>query len=187
MSKAKRNAQTAARRGIAQNDKPTKMDVEKEVYRQQRAGSGGGAGAGGRRGILRPGGNNSNNNNGGGGGRPRRSVRVNAVSRTEAERKTKAKNLAEKRKNQQVNTNNKDTSIKAPPKKVVNAAVKAMKSSGFSPPKGMKMVISFKPIENKNNNNNVSNTNNNNSNRNNRNRNNDNRNNQMGGRGRQRN
>mmetsp|Transcript_13603 Transcript_13603/g.27769 ORF Transcript_13603/g.27769 Transcript_13603/m.27769 type:complete len:228 (+) Transcript_13603:199-882(+) len=35
--------------------------------------------------------------------------------------------------------------FKLPPKKVVSAAVKAMKESGYQPPKGMQMQISFVP------------------------------------------
>lgn len=157
INKAKRNAKNAARRGIASSDKPSPMDIEREVFRQQRYA--GGAGAGSR---------TRNNTN------PRRSNRILNV-RSEAEKKAKTRNLGgvlKKRgggvrkneelrnnnKNQNSNGNNNSTnnrqqkgnrnedSIKAPPRKAVNAAMKAMNTAGFVAPQGMKMVISFAPV-----------------------------------------
>ncbi len=142
-SKAKRNAKTAARRGLASNTKPDPRAVEREVYRQQRR---------------------SNANGGDGGvmrtrssGKPRKSPRIRN-NKTEAERRTKAKNLAnerkkanEKKKTKQQN-GNKAQQVTAPPRRAVSAAMKAMNTAGFTAPKGMKMVISFEPTEKKVNN-----------------------------------
>jgi len=149
-NKAKRNAKTAARRGLSSNSKPDPHAVEREVYRQQRRAGANGGGAGDNAGRLRS------------GGQPRRSNRIQS-NKTEADRKTKAKNLANERKKarlqqQKNNSNNNKTSktqqLTAPPKKAVNAAMKAMNSAGFTAPKGMKMVISFEPSQKKVNNNN---------------------------------
>jgi len=121
------------------------MSVEREVYRQSRTGGGSG----------------TNNMRTRSKDQPRRSTRVRNNLKTDTERKMKAKNLAAERKKakttkQQQNTNKNNTTqntknkvkqIRAPPKKAVNAAMKAMNTAGFTAPKGMKMVISFAPVD----------------------------------------
>ena len=120
------------------------MDVEREVYRQQRTG----AGRANTRSTRRP----------------RRSDRIkDSGVRSEVEKKRKAKNLGGKanntrnNNNKNNNTNNKQKGggnnnldmIKPPSKKVVNAAMRAMNTAGYDAPKGMKMVISFAPVDDK--------------------------------------
>ena len=157
-TRAKRNAKTAARRGLSNNTKADPKSIEREVYRLQRT-SGSANGVGSR--------TRSN-------GQPRRSNRIRNNNNTSnnrnnnkentrsvADRKIKAKNL----KNQK--NNNHGNVLKPPTKKAFSAAVKAMTSAGFKAPQGMKMVISFAPTEN---NNNTKNKNTNNNSRNNNNR-----------------
>mmetsp|Transcript_25837 Transcript_25837/g.29526 ORF Transcript_25837/g.29526 Transcript_25837/m.29526 type:complete len:146 (-) Transcript_25837:147-584(-) len=113
------------------------MQLEREAYRQQRGG-GGPVGSG-------P------------GKAPRRSNRIRTNSnsnKTEADRKIKAKNVAEKKRNARNANNTKQKltePLSAPSKKQVTAAVKAMTTAGFTAPKGMKMVISFAPTAGQNN------------------------------------
>jgi hypothetical protein len=146
--KAKRNAKIANRRGLASSNKANPVQIEREIYRQQRGG----------------GGNNSNNFNGNDNGprtrsatQPSRSIRSrnnnnnknNVIN--EAARKIKAKNLEKKRnaKNNNNNSNNNNNNngpvVKAPSKKVMNAAMAAMQSAGYTAPKGMKLVVSLAP------------------------------------------
>lgn len=145
--KAKRNAKIANRRGLASSNKANPVQIEREIYRQQRGG----------------GGNNSNNFNGNDNGprtrsatQPRRSIQSrnnnnnknNVIN--EAARKIKAKNLEKKRnaKNNNNNSNNNNNNgpvVKAPSKKVMNAAMAAMQSAGYTAPKGMKLVVSLAP------------------------------------------
>lgn len=161
--KAKRNAKTAAKRGLVNSPKATPMQVEREIYRQQRTG----------------GKKNGGNNNPGQGGRaqtrgtttPRRSEKAKANSaRSEAEMKVKARKALEAKKKVQAATKKAQEAAKkkgaqkkvnpasatngnkkmngqkapAPPtKKAVKAAMTALKSAGFSAPKGLKMVVSF--------------------------------------------
>lgn len=144
-NKAKRNAKLAAKRGIASNDKPSPMEIERQVFRQQRRRTGGGERGGG--GVGNVGSRTGNTTN----GPPRRSTRIrNHPGRTDADMKVKARNMNNRRKdsNNNNNTRSKNDAIRAPSKKVVNAALKAMNTAGYTAPKGLKMVISFAPTNN---------------------------------------
>jgi len=111
MSKAKRGANTAARRGISPTPQPTAMQIEKEVKRQQRNG---------------PGATTPQNRRG-----TRQSTRIRASDNRQP--------LSDKK------TNKGNRDFEAPPKKAVDAALKAMTKFGYKPPVGMKVVISFMP------------------------------------------
>ena len=137
-SRAKRDAKTAARRGLRSSAKANKMEVDKEVSRQVSRNTGGGpkktlAQAGGLkvRRSTRVRVSNKNTANGGATGRGGgNAARRNAKSRSE---RVKA--------NQQKG----NQKVKPPSKRAVNAALRAINNSGFKTPKGMKMVISFTP------------------------------------------
>lgn len=159
-NRAKRNAKTAARRGLANNgdkSKPDPKSIEREAYRLQRSGKNAVAsrtrsfGQPRRSSRLRTA-NNSNSNN------TNRQGNRNNNNKSAVDRKIKAKNMRGKKQNQ--SSNNSNRTLQPPSKKAFNAAVKAMNSAGFTAPKGMKMVISFAPTESKNNNNNNNSNNN---------------------------
>ena len=121
-NKAKRGAKVNARRGISTTEKATKMEVEKEVGRQQRGGKG----------------SNTTRRN-------QNKPTPGTSGRTVADRKMKAKNVAGTKQNHSKQEGQK-TAIPAaapPPQKAVKAALNAMKEVGYNIPKGMKMVVSF--------------------------------------------
>ena len=119
-NQANRKAKTNAKRGITKTTKPNSVDVDKEIYRLQRKTSG-------RKN------NQTRNVNAENGDSRRRKFPTYSKSngKTEADRKVKA-NTVKKPRN-------------PPPKKAVNAAVKAMTNAGYKVPEGLKMVITFEP------------------------------------------
>eukprot|EP00578_Thalassiosira_sp_NH16_P025845 CAMPEP_0181088138 /NCGR_PEP_ID=MMETSP1071-20121207/6630_1 /TAXON_ID=35127 /ORGANISM="Thalassiosira sp., Strain NH16" /LENGTH=227 /DNA_ID=CAMNT_0023170041 /DNA_START=111 /DNA_END=795 /DNA_ORIENTATION=- len=135
-NKARRNAAASARRGIAKDNRPTGMEIERQVNRQKGRQQGGGGGGGPNRGAARgaPGGR-------GGGGRQR------ATAPSAASVRAKARNLAGMNRDTAKNTNQNQAAaaIKAPSQQAIGAAARAMKEHGFKPPKGMQMQISFVP------------------------------------------
>jgi len=112
ISKAKRGANTAARRGLSPTPKPTPMQMVEEVNRQRRNGFGA----------------TSNNRQG-----TRQSNRI----RTNVNHKPSEDNKG----------NNGNRNNIAPPKSAEDAALQAMTKFGFKAPDGMKIVISFTPID----------------------------------------
>lgn len=115
-NKAKRGAKVSARRGLSTTQKPTSMEVEKEIGRQQRSGKG---------------------------NKTRRTPnknRVESSGKSAADRKMKAKNVAAVK---QTNIKQQGQTATAPPRKAVKAALNAMKEVGYNVPKGMKMMVSF--------------------------------------------
>ena len=119
-NQANRKAKTAANRGITNKTKPNSVDVDKEIYRLQRKSSGRKT-------------NQSRNGKTENGDKRRRRIPTYSKSngKTEADKKVKA-NTVKKPRN-------------PPPKKAVNAAVKAMTNAGYKVPEGLKMVITFEP------------------------------------------
>lgn len=131
--KAQRQAAANARRGISKSTKPSKMDVDKQVNRQQKNQQKG----------------NNNNRGGRGNNAGRRATAPSAASvRAKAANKGKGNNA------NNANTNNNQGAIQAPSQQAISAAARAMKDNGFKPPKGMQMQISFVPKQTPNNNNN---------------------------------
>jgi hypothetical protein len=136
-NKAKRNANTKSNRGLNTNNnggKASKSEISFEIDRQKRS----------------SGGSNNNNDSNTTNTKNRRDARRR---RNPADTKAKAKNVAAK-KGGVTPKGKKSKAPKAPPKRAVNAAVKAMTGAGFKPPEGMKMVISFAPTDANGNNNN---------------------------------
>mmetsp|Transcript_27410 Transcript_27410/g.65176 ORF Transcript_27410/g.65176 Transcript_27410/m.65176 type:complete len:207 (-) Transcript_27410:3833-4453(-) len=134
--KAQRQAAANARRGISKSTKPSKMDVDKQVNRQQKNQQKG----------------NNNNRGGRGNNAGRRATAPSAASvRAKAANKGKGNNA------NNANTNNNQGAIQAPSQQAISAAARAMKDNGFKPPKGMQMQISFVPKQTPNNNNNNNN------------------------------
>lgn len=122
-NKAKRGAKVNARRGISTTEKATKMEVEKEIGRQQRGGKG----------------NNTTRRN-------QNKQTSGSSGRTVADRKMKAKNVAGTKQNHPKQAGQKTVAAAAPPpppQKAVKAALNAMKEVGYNVPKGVKMVVSF--------------------------------------------
>ena len=136
--KAKRDAMVNFRRGITETNKPSAMDIEREVYRQTRKTAPRQQARGGKQGPSK------------GNGRPEKrmaDIKVKA-------KMTKQRNQQQKQQQQQ--NPRKQTHAMSPPawvggtrrppsKKAVQAAVQAMGNKGFQIPKGMQMVISFAP------------------------------------------
>ena len=135
--KAKRNAKLANKRGISNDTKATPMEVEREVYRQQRtdggrAGGGGGGGNGRTRSETQPRRSERNRNN----------KQNQNQNRSVADRNVKAKN--KKQREQQQKQKQQNVVTPAPPtKKAMKAAMNALKDTGYVAPRGMKMVVSF--------------------------------------------
>ena len=138
--KAQRQAAANARRGISKAAKPSKMDVDKQVNRQQK--------------NHQKGGNNNNNDNNNRGGRGNNAGR-RATAPSAASVRAKAANKGKGNANaNNANTNNNQGVIQAPSQQAISAAARAMKDNGFKPPKGMQMQITFVPKKTPNNNSN---------------------------------
>lgn len=139
--KAKRNAKLANKRGISNDTKATPMEVEREVYRQQRTGGGRGGGGGGNgrtRSETQPRRSERNRNN----------KQNQNQNRSVADRNVKAKNKKQREQQQQQTQKQKQKQqnvvTPAPPtKKAMKAAMNALKDTGYVAPRGMKMVVSF--------------------------------------------
>lgn len=117
--RAKREAAMKAKRGLTQSKKPTKMEVEKEVKRQ----------------------NNKTVNE-----KKRKEKKASggriAPDSSARNKKKKEKKAAEKK------TNSPPPAIfggRAPPKKAIEAAIKGMETAGFKIPSGYQMVMTFVP------------------------------------------
>ena len=145
-NKARRNAQMNARRGISSNDKPTGMEIERQVNRQQRrtnattttAANASGVPQGNAK-VLVGGGQQQR-----GGGRGRQS---RATAPSESAIRAKARNAIIRAAAKTNGTNNSIATsvVTAPSQQAISAAAKAMKEMGFKCPKGMMMQISFVP------------------------------------------
>ena len=133
--KAARNAGANARRGITKENKPTAMEVEREITRQSKM---------------------SVNNRAGNQKKETQPAKVAQRTRRVADVKIKVKNDVQKQQTKQNNQKNNNNPISPPPTwiggtrrppsaKAVTAAVSAMQANGFKVPKGMQMVISFAP------------------------------------------
>lgn len=143
-SRAKRDAKTAARRGLSPRaSNVNAMDVERQVARQETRGkNNGGSGGGGGKGLRQQ-----------GGLRVRRSTRVRVARNVNGGFENSANGPARggkkttKTRAERVQANKQKNTVKPPSKKAVTAALRAINQSGFKTPKGMKMVISFTPEE----------------------------------------
>jgi hypothetical protein len=131
--KAKRDALVNFRRGRTTTNKPTPMDIEREVYRQTRKTAK-------QQQQQQQFSNKKKDIPNKSGARPAKRV---------ADQKVKAK-MAKQRKQQAKGKQQQGKSAvpAGPSKKAVKAAVNAMSEKGFSIPSGMQMVISFAPAPN---------------------------------------
>lgn len=137
-SRAKRDAKTAARRGLSPRaSKVNAMDVERQVARQETRGKNNGG-----KGLRQQ-----------GGLRVRRSTRVRVARNVNGGFESSTNGTARggkkttKTRAERVQANKQKNTVKPPSKKAVSAALRAINQSGFKTPKGMKMVISFTPEE----------------------------------------
>jgi hypothetical protein len=131
--RANRQATANARRGINTENKPSAMEVEREINRQAKM---------------------SANNRAGTPKKDAQPAKTAQRTRRVADVKTKAKNDVKKQETKQQEKQKNAPAIpptwiggtrRPPSVKAVTAAISAMESNGFKVPKGMQMVISFAP------------------------------------------
>ena len=119
--RATRTANVNARRGIQTSNKPSAMEIEREVYRQSRM------------------------------NKPATEPTTTTSRRNPKDSAAQVKARKQKKEQQKVGKPAQRVvpvsigSTKHPPKKAIVAAVEAMSSKGFNVPKGMQMIISFAP------------------------------------------
>lgn len=143
-AKAKREAANKARRGLATDSKPTKMDVEKEVKRQSQSTQ-----------VQK-----------------KKKEQKQTQGRIAPDSTGRSAAKREKKKVAAKDPPAAVFGGRVPPKKAIEAAIKGMEDAGFKIPAGHQMVMTFAPLvvapapatqkkPNANNNNNNSNNNNN--------------------------
>jgi hypothetical protein len=120
--RATRTATVNARRGIQTSNKPSAMEIEREVYRQSR--------------MSTPATKSTTT--------PSRRNQKDSAAQVKARKQKKEQQKAGKPA-QRVIPVSVGGPKRAPSQKAIVAAVEAMSSKGFNVPKGMQMVISFAP------------------------------------------
>lgn len=119
--RATRTATVNARRGIQTSNKPSAMEIEREVYRQSR--------------MNKPATKSVTT--------PSRRNPKDSAAQVKARKQKKEQQKAGKPAHRVVPVS--VGRVKHPSQKAIVAAVEAMSSKGFNVPKGMQMVISFAP------------------------------------------
>jgi hypothetical protein len=115
-SKAKRDAANKARRGLAQDSRPSKMDIEKEVKRQSQATQ-----------VQK-----------------KKNEQKQTQGRIAPD--STGRSAAKRAKKKSADPPAAVFGGRVPPKKAIEAAIKGMEDSGFKIPAGHQMVMTFVPI-----------------------------------------